>query len=262
MITVDLITFFDWAAPFILVLTRCAGLLIAGPVLGADLAPVRVRAGLSLLLALLIFPHQMDELHPGIAGAGFVAALFLELLVGVFIGWCARCFLHGLRFGGDLIGRIAGFAAAEVFNPATESVGGPIGDIVWTTIVVLYLATDGHHHMLAALVGSFTMIPLGALTIGPGLAEATIDASDRVFDIGLALAMPTIMAILVISVAEGVVARAVPQINILLMSFGIKIVTSWILLYVSLPAAVAFFGMVLNAMQTFVYELLPQLAAG
>ena len=101
------------------------------------------------------------------------------------------------------------------------------------------------------------MIPLGGDVDRSQLAEATIMQRDSVFDIGLALAMPTIMAILVISVAEGVVARAVPQINILLMSFGIKIVTAWILLYVSLPTAIAFFGMVLNAMQTFMYELIP-----
>ena len=72
----------------------------------------------------------------------------------MFLSAGVRCFLYGLRFGGDLIGRIAGFAAAEVFNPATESVGGPIGDIVWS-VIVLYLGTDGHHHLIAALVGSF-----------------------------------------------------------------------------------------------------------
>ena len=84
----ELTQFFDWAAPFILGANALCGLLIAGPVLGADFAPVRVRAGVSLLLALLIFPPT-DSMQPGIAGPTFVAALSLELLVGVFIGWCA-----------------------------------------------------------------------------------------------------------------------------------------------------------------------------
>ena len=257
MTTVDITALFDWAAPLILIFARCAGLMVAGPVLGAEMAPMRIRAGVGLFMALLMLPHA--EMSPGSAGPGFVWALFLELMVGIIIGWCAKCFLYGVLFGGDLIGRLAGFAAAETFNPATESVGGPIGDLFWTTIIILYLGTNGHHHLIAAVAGSYDMIPMGGLVIGTGLAQASIEASQRVFDIGLALAMPTTLAILTISVAEGVVARAVPQINILVMSFAVKIIVCWILLYLSLPTAIAFFGLVLTGLAEFINHLVPAL---
>ena len=147
----------------------------------------------------------------------------------------------------------------KLSNPSTESMGGPVGDLFWTTTIVLYLGSNGHHHLIASLANSYGIIPVAGMQIGENLAMASIDASQRVFEIGLALAMPTSLAVLTISVAEGVVARAVPQINILLLSFAVKIIVAWVLLYLSLPSAIAFIGVVLTSLAQFINEWMPTL---
>ena len=66
--TVDLTALFDWAAPFILIFTRCVGLMAAGPVLGAEMAPMRIRAAVALFLALLLFPQLSPGMVSGLLG--------------------------------------------------------------------------------------------------------------------------------------------------------------------------------------------------
>ena len=116
---------------------------------------------------------------------------------------------------------------------------------------LLFLLGDGHLILLTALARSFEMVPAGNWQPHPGLGEAVMHATNDVFDIALVLAMPVISAIMAVTVAEGVVARAVPQINILHMTFATKIIIFLIVTYTGLPAAVAFLGVVLGLLNEF-----------
>ena len=48
-----------------------------------------------------------------------------EIGTGLIIGFCFGLFMEAVRFAGDLIGRTAGFAAAEFFNPDAGTMEGP-----------------------------------------------------------------------------------------------------------------------------------------
>lgn len=233
-----------------LVFARISGLLLLAPLFGGGWIPVRVRALLTLALTFVLTPLALARPEPAVdAGLAYALAMMRELTAGFVLGLLVECLFAGVRFGGDLVARFAGFSASENFDPTSESFTGPTGDLYALPLMVLFLATDGHHHLIAALASSFAILPLGAFTVTPALAAATVEVSSQVFTLALAVSWPVLLAITAITVAEGVIARAVPQINILHVSFAAKILGSMLVMWLGVPAAVAFLGQVLYMVQ-------------
>ncbi|MDA3959437.1 MAG: flagellar biosynthetic protein FliR [Planctomycetota bacterium] len=257
-----LVAISDMVAGGALVFVRVGGIFMAAPVVGGGYAPMQTKGLMTLAVTLVLLPTvAIDQDIMGQAnGLAFVLALAREFALGLAIGFFLDLFFHAVRFGGDLIGRTAGYAAAESFNPASEVMSGPVGDMFHLALVLLFFLTDTHHVLFAALAQSYGLVPLGAFTVGPELAEASAYASQQVFEVGMALAFPLIMALMAVTMAEGVIARAVPQINILHITFATKIATTMILLYVGLPAAIAFLGAVLITARETLLRLLPLMA--
>jgi flagellar biosynthetic protein FliR len=255
---------FDLVVPASLVFTRIVGFILTVPVLSVGMNPTVLKASLAILLTVLVLPvigWEIGTPAPTITTGGYVMGLIGEFALGLMLGWFVDLYFQAVRFGGDLIGRTAGYAAAEIFNPDAGGTEGPVGAMFATAIALLFLLGDGHLHVLTALTRSFELAPPGDWRPHPGLAEAARHATNDVFEIGLVLAMPVISAVLAVTVAEGVISRAVPQINILHLTFATKIVVFLIVTYTGLPAAVAFLAVVLETMYALMQDLLPVLQA-
>ena len=150
--------------------------------------------------------------------------------------------------GGELINRHAGFSAAENFDPESNIGAGPMGDLLHLGMVLLFFATDGHHLLLASLARSYELMPLGTWSPSPELGGLVARVISDSWTIALALSFPVLSAVMAITLTEGVMTRAIPQINVLHMSFAVKIIVSVGVLYAGMPAVVAFLGTVLVAM--------------
>lgn len=255
-----LIGLFDLVAPVTLVFARVAALFSTMPGLGGAYIPVRVKAFLAVAITLVLAPQV--GLQPGVAGIGFIPGLIREVFVGISLGFMIHLMFLAVRFGADLVGRTAGFAMAEVFDPGSEVTSGPLGDLFYTAMMLLFFLTNTHHHVLAALAGSYQMIPLGQAVVTPALGAAVVEAGNLVFIVAIGMAFPLLLALTAVTVVDGVVARAVPQINILHITFATKIMLTLGLLWLGIPAAVAFMGVVLALAMDVGHGVLQALAPG
>ena len=147
----------------------------------------------------------------------FILLLTREVLLGLCLGWLLSLYFVAVQMGGELINRHAGFSAAENFDPEANIGAGPMGDLLHLGLVLLFFATDGHHLLLASLARSYELMPLGTWSPPPGLGEL---------------------------------------VNILQLSFAVKIVVSVGVLYAGMPAVVGFLGTVLTAMHLMAGSLI------
>ncbi len=254
----DLFTVFNMIAPALLVFARIIGLFVTGPVIGGMYVPMQIKTIVALTLTFVIAPMHMETIGVGvISGADYLVIMARELLVGIAMGFLLNLFIQGLRFGGDIIGRTAGFAAAEMFDPSTQDMRGPVGEMFGLGVILLFFLMDGHLFFITALDRSFAIVPLGTWQLGAGLHAAVTGAALEMFQIALTIAFPVLAVIFSVTMAEGVIARAVPQINILHITFATKIMTAFIVLYLGLPSAVVFMGIVLSAGENYVWDVLP-----
>lgn len=231
----------------LMVIGRISGIFLTAPIIGGSYVPMQVRALVSVVMAVALWPSVQAESPtvPSLAWSGIVGGLALEIFVGIVMGFTLECYFQAVRFAGDLIGRSAGFAAAEYFDPATEVMTGPVGDLFHLTVVSIFFMVDGHHWWLLALQQSYVVLPLGGGIQTDHLGAIAAYLADDFFRLGAALSLPIMVAILCLSVVDGVIARAVPQINILQISFVVRILVTVVLLLGSVPAIVAFLAQVL-----------------
>ncbi|MFW5860303.1 MAG: flagellar biosynthetic protein FliR [Planctomycetota bacterium] len=255
----QLIALTQQVAPGLLVFARVAGVFLAAPVVGGTWAPARIKALLAFAITLVIAPGL--DLAPGIAGgATYMLALGSELLIGLMLGFFFNLFIEAVRFGGDLIGRQAGFAAAELFDPNAGGMTGPLGSLLHLATVLLFLAIDGHHQVFLALQHSYALVAGGAMPRTEPIGPAVALGANQVFVIAVSLAFPLMIAVMAITVADGIIARAIPQINLLMITFINKILVTVFLLYVGMPAVVTFLGLVLRMARGFTFEFLRALS--
>lgn len=253
---------FAFAPLAMLVFARIVALFAVGPVLGAAYAPFQVKALLAAALTAIIVPTQLAHQAPPPLDGRFILLLAQEVLTGLTLGFFLDLFFEAIRFGGDLINRHTGFAAAEYFNPDMEDMSSPIGDIFHLAAMLLFVIGNGHLFLIAALVNSYGVAPLGSFAATPQLYQAMIEGSQQLYVIALTLSFPVLGVILALTLAEGVIVRAVPQINFMHFGFVAKILVGLLVLWAGIPAAVTFLAMVLVMMQEAGYALLRVMGAG
>jgi flagellar biosynthetic protein FliR len=248
--------FWEQTPGFALVLTRIGTLFVSAPLFGGPFAPMRVKVLLSFALALLIAPvAQLPAQLP--RDGAYLLLLVQEAAVGLSLGFVMTLFFEGVRAGGELINRHAGFSAAENFDPDSGLGEGPIGDMMHIALILLFLGADMHHQVLATLARSYEAVPVGAWSLQPAFLHMASAGTNQCMVIALAISFPVLAAVLLITITEGVLTRAVPQINVMFISFSVKILVSMLVLWAAMPAAVAFMGGILVAMQQAMLAALP-----
>ena len=151
-----------------------------------------------------------------------------------------------VQFAGEVIGIDVGFGVVNIIDPLSSEQISIIGTFKNLIAVVVFLLVDGHHVVLQTLAVSFEMVPLGGMQFTDLLAQGLIQMTSRVFVMAAKLAAPVIAALFLTSLALGIIARTVPQMNVFIVGFPLKIAVGMLVLMLSLPlfqvVLVKFFG--------------------
>jgi len=221
---------------FILILFRSAGLFIISPILGHRSIPMLVKAGLSILLAIILIPVVNGGSMEPVDSIWLLALLALkEMLVGSVIGLIFAILFNAVRMGGNVFGYQIGLIIANIFDPETNSQTSIIGEFWYVIATLIFLAIDGHHAILSAFSDSYTLVPVGIFNFSGPAGEQLIRITAYSFSIAIKLAAPVIITLFLTEVALGVVARTVPQMNIFIVGIPVKIGIGMLVLGAALP---------------------------
>ncbi len=206
-----------------LVFVRMSGLFFALPVFGGPEIPVQVRALLSLALAAVCWPMVEGAAIPqGLTLVHFFLLVAQELLVGLFLGVGVSIFLSGVQAAGEAIGRMGGLMAADLFDPASESYVPLLSRLLSLATLACLLVLGGHRMIMAALLDTLGSLPPGSNLPTDSPGKALVVLLDQSFHLGVRAALPTLCALLLATVLLGLIGRALPQLNILLLGFGVN----------------------------------------
>ncbi len=219
---------------FLLVLARLAGLVLAAPIFGHALVPVRVRAGLAAVLAVAIAPALPAVPEPATLPA-LAGALAVESALGALVGLVAQFIFAGVELGGQLAGIQMGFGIASLIDPQANAQVTVVAQWQQLLALLVFLVLDIHHLLLRALLESFRSAPPGGLVLtGIGLGGA-VTLAGELFTLGVRVAAPVLVALLLTNAALGVLARTIPQLNVFVVGFPVNVGVGLVVLGVSLP---------------------------
>ncbi len=240
---------------------RVLGVLITAPIWNSRYLPAPLRALLALYigLALQSVPTgAMGELVPVM----LLITSIRELLTGMALGYVVGVVFAAIQVGGHLIDMDMGFGIVNVIDPNLGQPAPVAGTFLYTLAMLIYLAANGHHAMLRALADSFRLIPLDQGTWDSLTTKTLIDATGALFWMALRIALPVTGALFVTTIALGIVARGVPQMNIFIVGFPIKIAAGLFFLTLSLPVYLYLVQSLTEESNRLVVRLMQLMAAG
>lgn len=197
---------------------RITALLAVAPVFGHLAVPIRIRAGLALAVAIALLPALPA---PALASRpeplAAVGAVVGEIATGAALGFAARLVFDAVGLLGGIFSAQGGLGAATVVDPASGAPSTAPSMLFDAIAVLIWFAIDGHHALLRAAAFSFESLAPGGGGPGgaPMLAIARLGAD--LFALATRLAAPVLVAMGIANLGLGVLGRALPEMNLMMV---------------------------------------------
>jgi flagellar biosynthetic protein FliR len=151
---------------FLFILLRVGGIMTVAPLFGHRNIPKSVKLGLIGIVSLILVPVVSVPDIGSITGLGeiFVVAA-KEVSLGLIIGFISNVIFLGVQMAGHMIGFQMGFMVAQVIDPSSGQQVSILGQFKFILAILIFLAIDGHHLLINAVVGSFNVVPMGEMVI-------------------------------------------------------------------------------------------------
>ena len=130
-----------------------------------------------------------------------------------------------------------GFAMANVIDPQTGVNTPLMGQFFNFLLLFVLLAINGHHLILDGIYYSYQFMPINQLFPNFGdvdFAEFVMKLIVTVFAIAFQMSAPIVATLFLVTIALGITAKTVPQLNIFVIGFAVKIAVGLLVLIVSM----------------------------
>lgn len=226
---------------FFLVFLRVGAIIMSIPVFDSKSVPLFFKVALAFTTSIVLFPMLNLEPLPVLTNF-FVMGISVagEILLGLVIGFSVKLIFAGIQLAGQLAGYQMGMALANVMDPSASQQVPLLAQFTNLIGLLIFIAINAHHWFIKALTHSFQMVPPLNVSFNGSLTEHLIKMSGNMFVIGIQVGAPVIAVLLITSVAFGLIARTVPQMNVFIVAMPLKIGIGLLFLGLSLPYFSAF----------------------
>ncbi len=242
---------------FFLVVLRIGAIVMTMPVFRSQSIPILFKLGLAFAISMALFSilelepvPVFDHLLP------FAIGVIGELMIGISIGLSIRLIFAGIQIAGQLAGYQMGLAIANVMDPSTSQQLPILSQFNQLFAMLLLLVTNAHHIFLRALAESYRLVPPFGFHFSNSLMQQIVDLGGKMFVIAVQVGAPIIAALLLISVAFGLIARTVPQMNVFIVAMPLKIGVGLLFLGFSLPYLSTYLNSLFRGLSQNIFLLL------
>ncbi len=245
----------DGAIGFVLVLVRVASVLAFLPFLKGGFVPRAVKALFGVVVAVALFP-SVGAVPSASAWRPLEFVMFgaAEVLLGATMGLSALFIFKAVRNAGEVAGQQMGMALAHVADPLGGMGSSLIGSFCDTVAVLVFFAVGGHRLMILALADSLRSWPLGKFLSAEFFKEITLTAAAQNMELAVRLAAPLLLVAFTVSLLMALMARLVPEVNVLILGFPLRIGAGLVALATFTPLLVTYSGDVSRLMGQFLVQ--------
>lgn len=237
-------TFASLAAVALLVV-RPGMIVIATPLFGAGHAPATLRVGLTVLFALILAP--VVTLPATLSAGAITLVVIREVAIGLALSLAIRIFVAAGEFAGHFAGYQIGLSLGSLIDPLTGVRNNVLAVLYANVVIVVCFVSNAHHALLRALVDSYGALPVGLGAVGDSLASSVATVLGLVFVIGVRMAAPVIIVLLVVELALGLLARVAPSLNVMTAGAPVRVIAGLLVIAASLGAVPGLIGRYLPA---------------
>jgi len=224
-----------------LVFVRMNAMFTIAPFFSSDVIPFRVRAIVSFLVTLVIFPTISAKGYDitGNMGDYFLMSI-REVAIGLYIGFLIALTFAAFQLAAQFFSIQMGFGMHEVLDPVSQISIPVLGQLFNLIGLLVFLGMSGHHFLIQAVYRSYELAPIMSFnleTMGK-LFQYLAHSFSGMFIVALKIALPILGTLFLLTVSMGVLAKSAPQMNIMMLGLPINIAISLGMLVVASPMIV------------------------
>ncbi len=229
-----LVSRIDFAWTFLLLSARYLTFLIFVPGLGAGVMGLALRYPAAIAMAVATI--SLGNVAPVPSHMFDMAIQFVsEVMLGSVVALVPLLVVAGAQTAGHLATGTMGLNGAQLFDPSTSTSLSDLSRIYSDIAILIFLAMGGHYIAVGQLSGLSQQIQPGTFVMSEVGLRALIDQSGRIFQIGCLIAAPAVVALLLTNFVLGIISKAVPTVNVFIISFPLTIGVGLTISIISLP---------------------------
>lgn len=226
--------------PILLVFTRVAGVVMTAPILGSRSVPIRIRLALAGLIALAAFPLAIHGEVPT-QPAQVVNAVFAEAVVGILLGLGVTIMFAASAAAGAVMAQMAGFQWPSHSTVDPDESGSAVSQLFAIISLAAFALIDGPEMVLGAVLETFRHLPLGTTIESSKIISLLIQLLQQSFLLTLRGVAPAIGAMMLSTIAVGLICRSYPQMNTLGLGLSSNQLVLFLAVFLTLGSCVWLF---------------------
>ncbi|WP_028471197.1 flagellar biosynthetic protein FliR [Neptunomonas japonica] len=234
MLDIGLLELEQWASSFLFPFFRIASFLMAMPMIGTQLVPMRIRLGLALAMTVVLLP--VLPVPPVADGLSFQTYILIaqQIVIGAILGFALHIMFQIFAVGGQLIANQMGLGFASMTDPVNGVSVVVLGQFYLMLTMLMFLAMNGHLVMLNVVTQSFDILPVTVVNFSAIKFMDIALAGTWMFSGALLMSLPAVTSLLVINLSFGIMTKAAPQLNIFAIGFPFTMVMGLLITWISL----------------------------
>jgi len=207
-----------------MVLLRISSFFMSIPIFFPRPTPRMARVGFCVIFTFLVLPgvnyENVKLINNNTALIIFAVA---EVITGLTLGYITKFCFFSAQMAGQLMDFQVGFSMMSMFDPISNENVTLLGRLLYWFSMVMFFVVDGHHMLIRAIIDSFSVINIGKFILSQQSSMMMVKIFTEFFTLGLKIAIPIILIIIITDLSMGLVSRTVPQLNVMILGMPIKI---------------------------------------
>jgi len=242
---------------FILILIRISIILAAVPIFGSRLIPTQIKIPMFMVMSLFLWTAiKVDVSYFPNSFIGFVPLILGEVFIGLALALLIRTIFAGVQLAGQYIGYQMGMAIANVIDPQTGTQVSILSEFSHVLVLFMFLAFNGHYLIIKGLVESFNLVSPGHLFPSSGVFDIVSGSAAKMFVIAVKIGAAPFAVLFFTKVSMGIIAKTVPQMNVLFVGMPLYIMIGLLVFGLSLTFFPPILGRVFSDLDLSILNLL------
>ena len=190
-----------------------------------------------------------------------VYSVISEIMSGVILGFIANMIFEFIRMAGGYMDIQIGLSMMNILDPSSETTSTPFSNLSYFISMVIFFIIDGHHLLIKCLIQSFKVVNIGQNIVFQDTFSVVLDAFREYFVIGVKIAIPLVLIIIITDLCMALVSRTVPAINVMILGMPVKMVVGLLTFIALLPIMIKIISYAFNLIPDIIEEMLNVLPA-
>lgn len=222
---------------------RLFALFTVTPFLGGGIVTGPLRMTIVLPLMLFIYPTLPDSaaltahLNSTETVLLVMALMLKEVFIGFALGFLASILFWTVQSAGFLMDNQRGASQSQTNDPLSQESTSPLGSFLFQVLVYMFFSSAAFTGFLSMCFSSYLLWPVGQLIPWPSGIKLPLLFIDQVAWLALymlLLSAPVVIACFLSDFCLGLINRFAQQLNVFILSMGVKSGATAFLIFVYL----------------------------